>query len=201
MALALPIFQRDGTDVAGCLHNRAIKRPTTQNRPEPAISPVVDLRYDSHLGAFRATTSGLAKEDVLGEHCEAHLVQVISRCLCVSGRLPSGRLHVAKNKRQKPGWRAQPRAAAVGLIIAFRVADLEFRHRQRQWASLGVWWIWRFEFPSSFFSQVVGKISRARAIKKRRAFAYKTQFFFLWMALNRRAGCEKSEVPQKKLPR
>ena len=34
----------------------------------------------------------------------------------------------------------------MSLTITFRVADLEFRHRQRQWASPGVWWIWRFFF-------------------------------------------------------
>ena len=75
------VLQRDRADVAGCLHDRAIKRPAAHYRPEPAISPVVGLRYDRHRGALRATTSRLAKEDVFREHREAHLVQVISRCL------------------------------------------------------------------------------------------------------------------------
>ena len=89
------------------LHGSAIKRPTTHYRPEPATSPVVGLRYNSHRDALRPTTSGLAKEDVLGECREAHLVQVISRCLCVSGRLPSGRGFTSlKTSAEKPGWRA-----------------------------------------------------------------------------------------------
>ena len=95
------VLQCDRAGVGGWLHDRAIKRPAAQYRPEPAISPVVVLRDDRHRGALRATTSRLAKKDVFREHREAHLVQVISRCLLVSGRLPSGRLHVAENERRK----------------------------------------------------------------------------------------------------
>ena len=86
----------------GFLHDRATKRPTTHNRPKPAVCPVVDLRHDSHRRAFRATASRLAKEDVLAEHHKAHLAQVISRRLCVSGRLPDGRLHYNCRGNPKP---------------------------------------------------------------------------------------------------
>ena len=89
---------------AGCMaDDRAIKRPATHNQPEPATSPVVVLRDDRHRGALRPTTSGLSEEDVLREHREAHLVQVISRALPVCKRpiAQDGRLHVAENERRE----------------------------------------------------------------------------------------------------
>ena len=81
LGLGAAVFQRNraGVGVGGCLHDRAIQRPVAQYRPEPAISSVGVLRNDRHRGALRATTSGLAKEDVFRKHHKAHLLQITSR--------------------------------------------------------------------------------------------------------------------------
>ena len=134
-------------DVASFLHGSAIKRPTTHNRPEPTISPVIVLRYDNHRGALRPTTSRLSKKNVLREHREARLVQVISRCLSVSGRLPSGRLHVAENERRKARLAHIGKSSGAWLNHHVPSYGFRVRLRQRQWARPGVWYILRSVAP------------------------------------------------------